>query len=112
MYFMHEQKRLTLVEKSIGAKVEELARRADDKSRTVAEITKRMTLNDRQQVDPTVQATMRGSLDDARSEFSVDTQESTLDSSENVLDFKIEEAEFDVEAVAAMPSLGMTLDEI
>lgn len=45
VYFMHEEKRLNLIEKSISAKVEELSRRADDKSRSVADFERKMTVD-------------------------------------------------------------------
>ena len=38
MYFSHEEKRLSLILKSVTAKVEELSRRADDKARTFTDI--------------------------------------------------------------------------
>lgn len=43
VFFAHEEKRLKLVEKSATAKVEELSRRADDKSRTVADLDRKIT---------------------------------------------------------------------
>ena len=49
---------------------------------------------------------------DARSEFSAQTQESELLASENILDFKVEDAEFDPQAIAAVPSVQLTVDEI
>jgi len=45
VYYMHEENRLKLIEKSVTAKVEELSRRADDKARTVAEMNRKVTLD-------------------------------------------------------------------
>jgi len=45
VYFMHEENRLKLIEKSVSAKVEELSRRADDKARTVAEIDRKISMD-------------------------------------------------------------------
>lgn len=47
VYYMHEEKRLQLIEKSVSAKVEELSRRTDDKSRTVNDLQRKSTLNAR-----------------------------------------------------------------
>ena len=49
---------------------------------------------------------------DARSEFSAQTQESEVQVDENILDFKVEDAEFDPEAIAGVPSVQMSKDEI
>lgn len=48
VYYAHEEKRLHLIEKSIAAKCEEMSRRADDKSRSVAEIDRKITMDLRQ----------------------------------------------------------------
>jgi len=58
---------------------------------------------------------MRASLQtdaDTRSEFSAQTQESDIAMDENILDFKIEDAEFDSSAISAIPSVSMSADEI
>ena len=58
---------------------------------------------------------MRTSLQndtDTRSEFSAQTQESDIAMDENILDFKIEDAEFDSSAISAIPSVSMSADEI
>lgn len=58
---------------------------------------------------------MRASLQtdlDARSEFSAQTQESEIAMDENILDFKIEDAEYDSNAISAVPSLSLTSSEI
>lgn len=49
---------------------------------------------------------------DARSEFSAQTQESEVNIDENILDFKVEDAEFDPQAISNVPSIQMTADEI
>lgn len=49
---------------------------------------------------------------DVRSEFSAQTQESEIGMDENILDFKIEDAEFDPQAIAQVPSIQMSADEI
>ena len=58
---------------------------------------------------------MRASLQtdvDARSEFSAQTEESEVGMDENILDFKVEDADFDAEAIAAVPSVQMSEAEI
>lgn len=72
VYYMHEEKRLQLIERSVTAKVEELSRRTDDKARTVNDLERKMTLDMRQSVGADG-APMRASIQtdvDARSEFS------------------------------------------
>ena len=112
VYFMHEEKRLTLIEKSASAKVEELSRRADDKARTVSTLDRKVTMDLRQSAGgPQMRASLQSDLD-VRSEFSAATQESEVGADENILDFKIEDAEFDPVAIAAVPSVSMTANEI
>ena len=41
IYYMHEEKRLALILKSVTAKVEEMSRRADDKARTFTDLDRR-----------------------------------------------------------------------
>ena len=58
---------------------------------------------------------MRTSLQtdvDVRSEFSAQTHESEVAIDENILDFKIEDAEFDAATIASIPSVALTTDEI
>ena len=58
---------------------------------------------------------MRASLQtdiDVRSEFSAQTHETEIAIDENILDFKIEDAEYDPAAIAAVPSVALTADEI
>ena len=45
IFFKHEENRLTLVEKSAAAKVEELSRRVDNKARTLADFERKMTVD-------------------------------------------------------------------
>ena len=104
VYFTHEEKRLNLIEKSIRAKVEELSRRADDKARTITELERKMTLDLRQSGAAPLRASMQTDLD-AQSEFSAQTQESEVAMDENILDFKVEDAEFYADNIALIPSV-------
>lgn len=111
---MHEENRLKLIEKSVSAKVEELSRRADDKARTVAEIDRKLSIDLRKsgfKDGSPLRASLQTDLD-ARSEFSAQTQESEIAMDENILDFKIEDAEYDSNAISAVPSLSLTSSEI
>lgn len=89
VYFQQEIQRLAIIEKSTSAKLEELARRADEKQRMLTELE--------QKVNPAVsQSLNRRSVnfeDDVQSEFSAVTNESEVRIDENILDFKIEDAE-------------------
>ena len=89
VFFQQEIQRLSIVEKATSAKLEELARRADEKQRLVNDLEKK--------VNPTTNLSPnRRSVafeDDARSEFSAVTNESEVRIDENILDFKIEDAE-------------------
>lgn len=49
---------------------------------------------------------------DARSEFSAQTQESEVAMDENILDFKVEDAEFDPIAISAVSSVQLSADDI
>ena len=110
---MHEEKRLKLIEKSITAKVEELSRRADDKSRTVFELDRKVTQDLRASGAPAHLLRQSVQTDaDARSEFSAQTQESEVNIDENILDFKVEDSDFDPEAICVVPSVAMTSEEI
>ena len=58
---------------------------------------------------------MRASIQtdvDVKSEFSAQTHESEVAMDENILDFKVEDAEFDAQAIAALPSVQMSVEEI
>lgn len=92
--------RLQLIEKSAAMKLEELSRRADEKSKQINDINKKL---DPHQA-PSPQKLGRESIDDARSEFSAITNESEMRNDENILDFAIEDAEFYVDAFDQVPS--------
>ena len=110
VFFAHEEKRLKLVEKSATAKVEELSRRVDDKSRTVADLDRKISLDLRASgINP--RASIQTDVD-ARSEFSAQTQESEIAMDENILDFKIEDADFDKEALADVPTLHLSKEDL
>ena len=107
VYYMHEEKRLLLIEKSATAKVEELSRRADDKARNIADIdraTQRTALRE--------SATGQVVEDDMRSEFSAVTHESEAAPDENILDFKVEDAEFYTGPIANIQTLNLTAAEM
>ena len=93
--------------------MEELSRRADEKTRTVFELDQKITQDLR--ASGAAPHTLRQSLQtdvDARSEFSAQTQESEVQMDENILDFKVEDAEFDPESISVVPSVQMSKDEI
>ena len=91
--------------------MEELSRRADDKSRTVAELDRKISLDLRQSGASPMRASMQTDVD-VRSEFSAQTEESEVGMDENILDLKVEDASFDREAIAAVPSVQMSEAEI
>ena len=105
VYFTHEEKRLKLIEKSVTMKVEELSRRADEKTRTVKDIEKKTAIDLRESAGDLARASMVSADIDARSEFSAATQESEIATDENILDFKVEDADFDPQAIASVPSV-------
>ena len=78
------------IEKATSAKLEELARRADEKQKLVNELERKVNPN-----ASTLSPNRRSVKfeDDARSEFSAVTNESEILIDENILDFKIEDAE-------------------
>lgn len=79
MYYLQEEKRLKLIESSVSAKVEELSRRADEKTRTVFEIDRKITQDLRASGAPPHMLRQSMQTDvDARSEFSAQTQESEV----------------------------------
>jgi hypothetical protein len=99
VYFNQEVKRLTLIEKSSKAKVEELARRADEKAKTINDFQRKTaTAVGSRAASP--DRTLARNLDQAEvmTEFSTKTNESEIRTDENVLDFKIEDAEFYLDA--------------
>ena len=73
VYFTHEEKRLKLIEKSVTMKVEELSRRADEKTRTVKDIEKKTAIDLRESAGDLARASMVSADIDARSEFSAAT---------------------------------------
>ncbi len=91
-YYEGEKDRLLAMAKSTSAKVEELARKADEKQRQIAEISKRASGAPVSQVGgvPKKEETA-AALDqmEAQSEFSAVTNESEIRTDENVLDLVI-----------------------
>ena len=112
IYFDQEEKRLKLIEKSVTMKVEELSRRADEKTRTVKDIERKTAVDLRESAGDLARASLVSGDIDARSEFSAATQESEIGTDENILDFKVEDADWDAQAIASVPSVQMTVDEI
>ena len=100
-YFQQEIKRLTLIEKSSSAKLEELARRADEKQKMIIDLERKL--------QPTSTLTMQRpgpyDYDDNQSEFSAISHESELRTDENILDFKVEDGEFFSNVISTIPSL-------
>jgi len=106
VYYMHEEKRLTLIQKSVSAKVEELSRRADDKAKTVADFNRSTLIRD-EPTRPSIDE-----MDELRSEFSADTHESRLGDDSNILDFKIEDAEYYRDAIDSLSAFSMASGEM
>ena len=104
LYFSKEVARLSLIEKSSKAKAEELARRADDKSKSI---------NDLQGQTAAAAGARAGSpsrqhatIDaDRMSEFSARTNETELRTDENILEFKVEDAEFYTDNFSQVPGM-------
>ena len=103
-----------MVEKSVTTKVEELSKRVDSKAATLHDIEKQQTVDlaRAQGKDPENMRTSLQTDADARSEFSAQTQETELGADENILDFKIEDAEFDPAAISNVPSLSLSSEDI
>ena len=87
------------------AKVEELVRRADDKQRAVADLTRKVSVDLRQSAGGGTMPLRESLQSEVRSEFSEQSRESELAKDENILDFKIEDADFLAEAIASVPSV-------
>lgn len=85
------------MQKSSAAKVEELARRADEKQRHINEVTKTLTMGGASTTGfKAPEASIAAALDqmEVQSEFSAVTNESDVKHDENVLDFVIQDAEY------------------
>ena len=85
------------MQKSSAAKVEELARRADEKQRHINEVTKTLTIGGASaNAFKAPEASSSAALDqmEVQSEFSAVTNESEVKHDENVLDFVIQDAEY------------------
>ena len=109
VFYNTEHRRLTLIERSSKAKVEELARRADDKAKTINDLQtniSRLTHSQAQSPDR-----RRPEEPDVQSEFSVATYESEIRHNENILDFKVEDAEFFVDCFSQVPGFAKIFDK-
>ena len=85
------------MQKSSAAKVEELARRADEKQRHINEVTKTLTVGGASTTAfKAPETSINAALDqmEVHSEFSAVTNESDVKHDENVLDFVIQDAEY------------------
>ena len=98
-YYEAEQQRLLLMSKSASMKAEELARRADEKSRQLGDMQRKLGMTASRGASPT--KSMNGDMSRAnfdhletQSEFSVMTNESDIKTDENVMDFVVQDAEF------------------
>lgn len=109
VFFQQEIARLRLVDRSASLKLEELARRADDKHKNISDLQKK--INPQNEVSPKKDG-IRESIDDARSEFSVVTNESELRNDENILDFLIEDAEFHENGLKTLPGGNLLVDAL
>ena len=93
--------------------MEELARRADEKSKSINDLQRKVdaTARSRPQSPDTIG---RGRLAeiDAMSEFSTKTNESEIRQDENILDFKVEDAEFYLEAFNQVAGLKADQEEL
>jgi len=103
VYFEQEKQRLALIERSSAAKVEELAVRADEKSKTYMELSRKIESGAKRMGSPS-RATHID--DDVVSEFSAMSNESEIRADENILDFKIEDAEFYSDNFSQVTALG------
>lgn len=94
-------------------KVEEMTRRHNDKERSVAEQTYRLS-----KVRTSGGSLMRQSIQtndencDVNSQFTMQTEESEVALDENVLDFRLEEASFDAVQFSRLPTLDMRREDI
>ena len=96
LFHEHEIKRLSLVESSVRAKAEELARRVDDKTSALYAISRQTRMHEKGHPD------YRGddlAGDDAETltEFSKMTNESDIKKDENILDLKLMAADYALE---------------
>ena len=108
-FYKREIERLELVEKSATAKLEELARRADEKQRLLNETQKKLS-HDQSRI-PSPLKTHKAGADptehlETKSEFSVATNETELHLDENILDFKIDDASFFVDNFSQVPAIS------
>ena len=96
-FYKREIQRLNLVEKSATSKLEELARRADDKDRSIVQLSKKIGHDVDRHTSPHKRAAAGDeNLDhlEVMSEFSTASNETEIRTDENILDFKVEDAEF------------------
>jgi len=96
VFFQKEIERLSLVDQSATAKLEALSRRADEKQRIIMDTQKKIEQERTKFGQPmkTHKAGVDEDVRDSMSEFSVATNETEIHLDENILDFKIEDAQF------------------
>jgi hypothetical protein len=88
IYYEREKERLKFIEKSVATKLLDLSRAADEKQRKIAQQEK--LINQKNGKVDKNGVGLTGMKDaDGFSEFSTMTNESTLNSDENILDFKV-----------------------
>lgn len=106
-YFEEEKARLTVVERAARAKLEELSRRADDKEKTINDFQRKLDGTKSRQGSPDPYASRKPLYeDDVMTEFSRNSQESEIDQYENILDIKIENAEFYLDHFNQVPEIA------
>ncbi|CDW85652.1 protein fantom [Stylonychia lemnae] len=101
IYFEQERDRLIFMLTSTQAKSEELARKADEKRDQIEQVQKKMGLTQSRSPSPIKGAdTFKNKTDqyETQSEFSVMTNESEIKNTENILDFVVQDAEYNYEA--------------
>ena len=97
------------------SKLEELASRADDKQRSITQLNRKIDQDVARLPSPS-RRTAAGdeNLDhlEVQSEFSTASNETEIRTDENILDFKVEDAEFYYDHFGQVPSVGkLTADD-
>ena len=110
VYFEQEIKNLNYKAKSTETKAQDLSRQCDEKQKMIMDAEKKLNLQSG--VGPEDKFRNLKQSADMMSEFSANTNETDLHTDENILDFKVESADYYSDAFAQLGKKGITKEQL
>lgn len=108
-YFEQEVKNLNYKAKATETRAQDISRQCDEKQRMIIDAERKLNIRSGIETDPeALRRSRMGRSMDEMSEFSAMTNETNINTDENILDFKVESADFYTEAFNQLDRKGLT----